>query len=346
MAIPSISIDDFIKQRSGKAIFDVRSPGEYSRACIPGALSLPLFDDEERALVGTTYTKRGKQEAVELGLKFVGPKLARFVRLVRRDSQGRDVWVHCWRGGMRSSSMAWLLATAGFNVATLRGGYKSYRRLCQEYFSREWKIVILSGPTGSGKTEVLQHLRDLGEQVIDLEGLANHKGSAFGALGQAVQPSTEMFENLLFEQLYTCDPGRPIWLEDESVSIGTIFIPNSLFLQMTAAPSIVLNVPVDIRTERLVEAYGCFTPEELIGCINKLSKRLGGNSVSEAVSAVNAGDLNGAVGVTLKYYDKAYGYGLEKRNHAMVFRISQPCSDAKQNALLALEVLKSMKEAW
>ncbi len=344
MSIPSLAIEDFLRLRSERAVFDVRSPGEYSRAYIPGALNLPLFEDNERALVGTTYTKRGKQEAVELGLKFVGPKLARFVRLVRRDSKGADIVVHCWRGGMRSSSVAWLLSTAGFNVATLQGGYKSYRQLCQNYFSKKWNIVILSGPTGSGKTEVLQHLRDLGEQVIDLEGIANHKGSAFGALGQALQPSTEMFENLLFEQLYTCDPSRPIWLEDESMSIGTVFIPNSLFQQMAMAPSVVLNVPVDVRTERLVKDYGSFSAEELTSCIGKLSKRLGGDSAQEAIAAVDNGDLERAVSITLKYYDKAYSYGLGKRNPSTVFPIANECGNAKQNALLAIDVIKTQKK--
>ena len=134
MDVASISVEEFLDQRNHKPIFDVRSPGEYGHAHIPGAISLPLFDNKERALVGTTYTKRGKEEAVELGLKFVGPKLARFVRLVRRDSNGKDILVHCWRGGMRSSSMAWLLGVAGYKVSTLRGGYKSYRSLCQSYF--------------------------------------------------------------------------------------------------------------------------------------------------------------------------------------------------------------------
>jgi tRNA 2-selenouridine synthase len=342
MEITSISVEDFLLQRSERVIFDVRSPGEYDRACIPGAINLPLFDDRERALVGTAYTKRGKQEAVELGLKFVGPKLARFVRLVRRDSFGKDVFVQCWRGGMRSSSVAWLLATAGFKVATLRGGYKSYRSLCQSYYAKKWKIVILSGPTGSGKTEVLQHLREMGQQVIDLEGLANHKGSAFGALGQNTQPSTEMFENFLFEQLYSCDPNKPIWIEDESISIGTVFIPNSFFLQMSTAPTIVLNVPLSVRVDRLVSDYGAFTSAELIGCINKLSKRLGLENVRAAVEGVATGNLFKSVDITLKYYDKAYGYGLEKRDHTMVFKITSECGNSEQNALLAINLLSKV----
>lgn len=343
MSFTSISPADFIEQRNRKVVVDVRSPGEFEKAHIPNAINLPLFSDEERAMVGTTYTRQGKDIAVELGLKYVGPKLHKFVSEARRISKGSDLIIHCWRGGMRSASMAWLLDTAGFNVSTLRGGYKTYRKLCLDCFEKPWRIVVLSGATGSGKTEVLRHLNDLGEQVVDLEGLANHKGSAFGALGQEPQPSTEMFENLLFEKLLTLDPNRTIWLEDESASIGSVFIPTSFYKQMGAAPVVLMNISKEIRVERLVREYGCFSKEELVGCVQKIAKRLGNDNVQVCISAVEAGDLKKVAEMTLFYYDKSYSFSLEKRSPSQLHKVDSLGSDMMANAIVIQKLLQTLK---
>lgn len=337
MSFSSISPADFLEQRNTKVIIDVRSPGEFEKAHIPNAVNLPLFSNEERAVVGTTFTRQGKDIAVELGLKYVGPKLHKFVQKARKMSGGRDLVVHCWRGGMRSASMAWLLDTAGFNVTTLRGGYKTYRKLCQEQFELPRKIVVLSGATGSGKTEVLQHLKRHGEQVVDLEGIANHKGSAFGALGQEPQPSTEMFENLLFEELLKLDPLRPVWLEDESASIGTVFIPNAFYKQMGSSPIMYMNIPKEIRVERLVLEYGCFSKEQLVGCVQKIEKRLGTDNAQVCMSAIESGDLIKVAEMTLSYYDKSYSFSLGKRTASLLNKSTANEPDMEKNAITLIK---------
>jgi len=341
MSFSSLSPSEFLEQRTTKVVLDVRSPGEYAKAHILDAINLPLFTDEERALVGTTYTRQGHDIAVELGLQLVGPKLHKFVKKARKLSNGSDMIIHCWRGGMRSASMAWLMDTAGFNVATLRGGYKAYRKLCQDCFEMPWRLYVLSGATGSGKTEVLQHLKRLGEQVVDLEGLANHKGSAFGALGQNPQPSTEMFENLLFEELSNLDPRRPIWVEDESVSIGSVFIPSSFFKRMMLSPVLLMRVPKEIRVERLVKEYGLFSKEQLLGCIYKIEKRLGGDAVKACVEAIEACELHIVAELTLHYYDKSYSFSLERRNPTKLHYLNTTTSDMAANAVqLKIEALE------
>lgn len=342
MSFSSISSLDFLVQRNTKVVIDVRSPGEFEKAHIPNAVNLPLFSNEERAMVGTTYTRQGKDIAVELGLKYVGPKLHTFVQNARKLSGGHDLIVHCWRGGMRSASMAWLLDTAGFNVTTLRGGYKTYRKLCQEQFETPRKIVVLSGSTGSGKTEVLQHLKRLGEQVVDLEGIANHKGSAFGALGQDPQPSTEMFENLLFEELIKLDPSRPVWLEDESASIGTVFIPTAFYKQMGSSPIMYMNIPKEIRVERLVKEYGCFSKEQLVGCVKKIEKRLGTDNAQACVLAIESGDLIKVAEMTLSYYDKCYSFSLGERTTSLLYRSTVNKPDMEKNALALIQEARAI----
>ncbi len=342
MGFISISPADFLEQRSRKLIVDVRSPGEYERAHIANAVNLPLFSNEERAAVGTAFVRQGKDVAVELGLKYVGPKLHKFVHDAKKLSAGADLIIHCWRGGMRSASMAWLLDTAGLNVTTLRGGYKTYRKLCQDCFEKPWNIVVLSGATGSGKTEVLQHLKQMGEQVIDLEGLANHKGSAFGALGQLPQPSTEMFENILFETLLLLDPNRTIWLEDESPSIGSVFIPPTFYKQMGASPVILMNISKEIRVSRLVNEYGYFSKEELTICVQKIAKRLGNDNVKACISAVEAGDLKLVAEMTLAYYDKCYTFSLEKRAPKVLHRVYSLGSNMEENAAVLQKLLHSL----
>ena len=194
-------VEEFLDKAQTLPIIDVRSPGEYQHAHIPGAISIPLFDNDERAQVGTKYKNAGKDSAVLLGLSLVGPKLADFVKQSKKlNPQGKEVLVHCWRGGMRSSSFAWLLDTAGLTASTLVGGYKAYRNTVLSAFSEPHNLIILGGKTGSGKTDILKELARQGEQIIDLEGLANHKGSTYGAIGQAPQPATEQFENLVHQQ--------------------------------------------------------------------------------------------------------------------------------------------------
>ncbi|PZO43694.1 MAG: tRNA 2-selenouridine(34) synthase MnmH [Shackletoniella antarctica] len=315
-----LDINGFL-QGSGP-ILDVRSPGEYEHGHIPGAVSFPLFTDDERAQVGTCYKQVGREAAVELGFDIAGPKCGEFIRAAKALSPDRRLRVHCWRGGMRSGGMGWILELAGFTVHTLEGGYKAYRCWVRETLATPKPIVILGGMTGSGKTQILHALADLGEPVLDLEGLANHRGSSYGALLLPPQPSTEHYENLLAGQ-WARLPGdsqglapkeqRPIWLEAESRRVGTCRIPGELFAQMETAPTVEVVRSLDERLDLLVDIYGEADTVGLVDATERIRKRLGGDRTQTAVTHIQSGDLRTACAIILDYYDRAYRYDLERR---------------------------------
>lgn len=305
---------EFYRESRGGVLIDVRSPGEFSAGCIPGAVNVPLFSDEERSIVGTLYAESGRDVALERGLEFVGPKMAGFVRETKRilaehndgDPSEQTVWVHCWRGGMRSQSFAWLLDTAGFNVCVLEGGYKAFRKIAQREIGLRHHLVVLSGLTGAGKTDFLKLLRAAGEQTVDLEGLANHRGSSFGALGLGDQPSTEQFENRLFEALNGLDSKRRIWVEDEGSRLGQVVVPSRFVKQIRRAAAVFLDVPKGRRLDNLMQEYGDLDREGLIAATRGIQKRLGGQNVIDAIKAIESGDLRTAADISLSYYDRSY----------------------------------------
>ena len=327
--LPKLDTASFLRDCPKGSIIDVRSPGEYAQGHIPGAVNLPLFDDAERAIVGTAYKKQGPDQAMLKGLEIVGPKMADFVRRMKGISNEGNLGVYCWRGGQRSQSMGWLFTQAGRqNIRLLNGGYKSFRRHVLKSFEGEFNFQILGGYTGSGKTEIIKALKERGEAVIDLEGLANHKGSAFGALGEEAQPRTEHFENLLFSALQDHDTSKPVWLEDESRTIGACRLPNAFYDSMRESSVLFLDIPQEQRVQRLVKDYGPFSKEELADPINRISKRLGGQHVKRALEALDAGDLAEVARITLNYYDKAYRYGLEQRSEKQIIRLEIDEGDA------------------
>lgn len=311
-------IAGFLAERSTCPIVDVRSPSEYAKAHIPGAVSLPLFSDTERAEVGTLYKKKGSQSAVLRGLDFVGPKMRSLVEEAGKLVPDRKLLLHCWRGGMRSGSVAWLLDLAGFEVHLLKGGYQAYRRHVHQVIERERHYLILGGKTGSGKTEVLHGLQAHGEQVVDLEGLANHRGSSFGGIGQEDQPSTEHFENMLCDVLAGFSDDRPVWLEDESRRIGRVYLPDSIYGSIQTSKVLAIEVGKENRVERLVRDYGDAQTHELAAAIDRIAKRLGGQHVQAAQEALAAGDLAKVADITLTYYDKTYTHGLKRRGEGQV----------------------------
>jgi tRNA 2-selenouridine synthase len=300
-------------------LLDVRSPAEFEQGHIPGAINVALFTNEERAFIGTTYKKEGKDKAVLEGLRIVGPKMASIVEQALEISPDRKLKVHCWRGGMRSGSVGWLLRQAGFTVEVLNGGYKAYRQKVLQELANPFNFVVVGGPTGSGKTHVLKALQESGEQVIDLERLANHKGSAFGALGEKAQPSIEQFENNLHEIITLMDANKRIWIEDESRKIGSVFIQDHLWLQMRNAPLINICLPISERVNFLVEEYGKFSNEELAGSILKIGKRLGGQNVKACLEWLDDGQYNLVAVATLNYYDKSYAHGQSQRDPNRIF---------------------------
>ncbi|MCH8569249.1 MAG: tRNA 2-selenouridine(34) synthase MnmH [Balneolales bacterium] len=307
-----VPITEFLAKAKDLPVFDVRTPGEFGKGHIPGAMNLPLFSDEERVVIGTMYKQQGRDAAVKEGLKFVGPKLHAFVDAVG-ETRSRAVGLYCWRGGMRSGSMAWLLQTAGFRVELLKGGYKSYRKLIKSVFE-PLKIILVSGNTGSGKTELLHALRNQGAQVLDLEELAHHKGSAFGAIGESAQPTTEQFQNEVIAKVLALDTSRPVYVEDESITIGQVVLPDELFGAMGASPWIELQVPKADRVKRLVSYYGNADPRVLAEGIGRVKKKLGGIETREALDALSTGELDEVASILLTYYDRMYQKGIKRKN--------------------------------
>ncbi|KYP13416.1 tRNA 2-selenouridine(34) synthase MnmH [Flavihumibacter sp. CACIAM 22H1] len=312
MAVQPIELSAFLELSASIPVLDVRSPSEYTHAHIPGAYSLPLFSDEERKEVGTAYKQVSRETAIKIGLDYFGPKLRALVEQVE-SMNTKQVLVHCWRGGMRSAGVAWLLDLYGFRVYTLIGGYKSFRQYIVESFQLPARLHILGGYTGSAKTAVLEKLQRLGEPVINLEALASHKGSAFGHLGLQEQPSQEMFENLLGMEIRK-NQFNQCWLEDESWRIGSVLIPQPFYNQMRAAPCFFLDIPFEERLNYIVREYGKASKEELINGVLKIQKRLGGLETKTAIGFLIENKTADAFRILLKYYDKFYRKGLSSRS--------------------------------
>ena len=305
---------------SNYLIIDVRSPGEYAHAHIPNAFSLPLFTDEERAAIGTTYKQESREAAIKLGLPFFGTKMQNMIEQVegwaasyeKTNDKKPTILVHCWRGGMRSAAVAWLLDLYGFKTEQLTDGYKAYRNWVLAQFEKNYSMKVLGGYTGSGKTEILLQLQKSKLPVIDLEGLANHKGSAFGALGQNQQDSQEQFENNLAGALFHISATHAcFWIEDESQRIGTNMLPASFFKNLRNSICYFIDIPFESRLQFIVQAYGKFAVADLIAATLRIQKRLGGLETKTAVNLLVENNIEGAFSILLKYYDKVYLKNLE-----------------------------------
>ncbi len=307
--------DGVFENLSNYLIIDVRSPGEYLHAHIPSAFSLPLFSDEERAAIGTTYKQKSREAAIKLGLPYFGSKMFAMIETVeewvreyeKTEKKKPTILVHCWRGGMRSAAVAWLLDLYGFKTEQLTGGYKAYRNWVLAQFEKEYKMKVLGGYTGSGKTEILLQLQKSKIPVIDLEGLAHHKGSAFGALGQQEQPSQEQFENNLATALFkTASTENYFWIEDESQRIGTNMLPIRFFKNLRNSVCYFIDIPFESRLKFIVQGYGKFTVADLIAATLRIQKKLGGLETKNVVNLLVENNIEAAFDILLKYYDKIY----------------------------------------
>ena len=374
MSIEKIDIEKFLQLANQYPVIDVRSLGEYSHAQISGAYSLPLFTDEERKIVGTTYKQQSREAAIKIGLDFFGVKMKKMVEEVETNAgcqlpvtgnqqpvTGNTILVHCWRGGMRSAAVAWLLDMYGFKVYTLTGGYKAFRNWVLKQFDATYNLKILGGYTGSGKTVILQELKRKGYPVIDLENIANHKGSTFGAIGENPQPTQEMFENVLAMELHKAGSRKQevkdrnknltsdflpqisdIWIEDESQRIGKMIIPNTFWEKMRESPVYFLDIPFEERLNYLVDTYGNFEKEKLSEAIERIQKRLGGLETKNAISFLSEDNIRECFSILLKYYDKLYTKGLHNRKNYEALLNIIPCqsvnSDNNVNKLSLQEV--------
>lgn len=359
-----INIETFLELSRQHVVIDVRSPAEYAHAHIPGAHSLPLFSDEERKIVGTAYKQQSREVAIKIGLDFFGPKMRRMVEQVeeiignRQEAKGKEnnsngadrlplapcLLVYCWRGGMRSAGVAWLLDLYGYKVFSLIGGYKKFRNHVLETFKLPFQFRILGGYTGSGKTEILKALQHQGEVAIDLEQIARHRGSAFGKM-ECAQPSQEMFENVLAQELSeklaignaqspsVPEPSQftihnsPIWLEDESQRIGDINIPHELWNTIRQSPVYFCDIPFEKRLHRIVEEYGNMDKEKLIDSIARIQKRLGNLETKIAISYLHENNTVECFRILLKYYDRWYLKSLHNRNNLNSLLVSISCEN-------------------
>jgi tRNA 2-selenouridine synthase len=302
-----------LKDLDHPILIDVRSEGEFDEATIPGSVNLPLFNNQERSRVGTIYTQSSPSLARELGLSIVSPKLPDLVKKVEELSRKGPLVLFCWRGGMRSKSFATVAELMGIPVYRLQGGYKAYRNQVVEFFQNTLpvKVVVLRGNTGVGKTELLGKLRSEGYPAIDLERLANNRGSVFGAMGLGEPPSQKKFEGLLYEELDILKDFPYVIVECESKRIGRVTLPNSFFSAMQQGIQILHCDSLQNRVERLIREYTSVPDalEEIRTALERLVKTLGHTKVQELRSLLETDRLEDFTEQLLvEYYDKLYAY--------------------------------------
>jgi tRNA 2-selenouridine synthase len=320
-------------------VIDVRSPSEFAEDHIPGAVSLPVLSDAERVAVGTIYREQGGFPARKIGAADVSVNIARHLRQHFAD-KGKDYrpFIYCWRGGQRSASLATVLAQVGWRVTVLQGGYKTYRAHVLRALAdlpTLFSFRIVAGATGTGKTRLLHALAARGAQVLDLEALADHRGSILGAVGP--QPSQKSFDSQLLAELDRLDPGEPVWVEAESNRVGDIFLPAALWARMQSAPGVEVRMPLEERVRYLLEEYALLLtdPEELKGKLRQLQSRHGPRQIGAWCRAIDAGEWAALVASLLAvHYDPAYESS-SRRSYPNVARtVSRP--DATPAALDAL----------
>jgi tRNA 2-selenouridine synthase len=299
-------------------IIDVRSPAEYAEDHVPGAINLPALDNEERAIVGTIYKQEDPFKARKVGAALVAQNAARHLQgpLADREGGWRPL-VYCWRGGQRSGSFASILQQIGWRADVVKGGYKAYRRLVVSALYGETvphKLMLIDGGTGTAKTRILAGLAQAGAQVIDLEGMANHRGSVFGAMGD--QPAQKMFESRIAMALAKADPTRPLFIEAESNKVGDLLIPPALWHGMQAAQRIILQAPIAARARYLVHAYADMTADDtrLAETLNALRPYHGGTRVQEWQAMASEGAFERlASALIAEHYDPRYRKKAEER---------------------------------
>lgn len=343
MTAPSLDTIDFLKNQHEHLLVDVRSPIEYQKGHIIGSINIPLFENDERSIIGTLYKNQGKEKAIEKGFEFVNPKKSDFIEQVKQFTDQKKIHVYCFRGGMRSNSFAWFLNTNGFEAIVLKGGYKAFRNYVLNYFTLPKKIILLGGKTGCMKTVFLKLLEKNGYPTLDIEQLANHKGSAFGGINELPQEPQQIFENKLFSQLVLKNNSDYIIMEDESQTLGYNKIPHTLWLQMKKAPIIKIDMPNELRLNHLVSEYTTTDKENLINGIRKISQQLGPLATKDCFNYIDEGNLYKAAELCLNYYDKTYEFKYEKKkNETTVKEIYMRSEDLNVNYILLKKMIDQL----
>ncbi len=307
-------------------LIDVRSPAEFAEDHVPGAVNLPVFSNAERAEVGTVYVQDSPFRARKIGAAILARNAARHIEgpLAEKDGGWRPL-VYCWRGGQRSGAFATILGQIGWRAETIKGGYQAYRRAVVDLLYEKpvpAPIILLDGYTGTAKTDVLLRLKAEGHQVIDLEGLANHRGSVLGGLGE--QPAQKMFESLLAHEVHGLDPKRPVLIEAESSKIGNLNLPPRLFEAMKAAPRIRIDAPLAARAAYLARAYRDVTVDvpELSDRLQRLVPIQGHDRVNAwCAMAEDAAFEDLAAELMHHHYDARYDKSRAKADGATKVRI-------------------------
>jgi len=302
-------------------LIDVRSPGEFAEDHIPGAINCPVLDDEERALIGTLYKQVSPFEAKKRGAALVAKNIARHLetQFLDRPRNWRP-FVYCWRGGQRSGAMVTIFRSIGWDARQLEGGYKAWRREVVaelETLPRRFRYRVICGPTGSAKSRILQALGELGEQIVDLEALARHKGSVLGVLPGAPQPSQKFFESSLAGCLRALDPARPVYVEAESRKIGRLQVPEAMIECMRASDCIGIDAPAAARVDFLLRDYDYFLadPPWLNARLDALKALRGGETIARWQALASAGAWRELVGELLSgHYDPLY-QASQQRNY-------------------------------
>ncbi|HEY0437935.1 MAG TPA: tRNA 2-selenouridine(34) synthase MnmH [Phenylobacterium sp.] len=313
MAIEVLERADLATLAAFDAVIDVRSPAEFAQDHAPGAINLPVLTNEERAQVGTIYVQESRFKARRIGAALIARNVARHLETALADQPGgfRPL-VYCWRGGQRSHAMATILAEVGWRTSVLAGGYKTWRRhVSERLYDQPWpaRLVLIDGATGSGKTEILQRLAERGLQVLDLEGLAAHRGSLLGALKDRPQPSQKMFESRLLALLDGFDLSRPIVVEAESSKVGERMVPPALWHVMAAAPRIEIAAPAPARAAYLVRAYRDIIEDRpaLDEALRRLPTPAGRKRLAAWGELADAGQFEAlALELMALHYDPAY----------------------------------------
>ena len=337
-----IEITEFLKQAEELTLIDVRTTKEYEKGHIPKAFNIPLFTNEERAEVGTKYKQESRDTALVQALEFIAPKITDFLDELQKISPTKEILLYCWRGGLRSAGMAKLFEAEEYKTATLIKGYRAYRNYIRTSFEQKANIIILGGMTGTGKTDILREIENLGEQILDLEKIAHHKGSAFGSIGQDEQPTNEQFENNIFDCWNKFNLKKRIWIEDESQLIGKVSIPDPLFNQIRLNRVINIELAKEIRIERLVREYSNANIELLKQPIKSISKRLGGLNTKLAIESLEKGDFRNTADIVLTYYDKAYNYGLTIRKQQTVKTLKLEEDKPRRSAEKVIDFVKEI----